>query len=384
MARADGIIRLEDEELIQSKRATATIAASPADTTTLTLKPTAQPRQERRFSRDPKDWFSERSRLDRPNTKLTVSLGKIFHENKGKGIFRAAAPIRTSLEKRDRNKMCAHHNDFGHTTNDCRSLRNQVEAMLKKGMLSQYRIESRDEHKNDGGLQTVTGNIRADERLLDINVIHGGPQPHEGREARYRSQRREAEKSRRVHNITSAPEASKALDNFGVISFSQKDLEGIQFPHNDALVVTLRVANSRVKRVMIDGGSSTNVLFWSTFRRMKLDEKEVRPNPTPIYAFEGTKARPIGDVTLHVTAAGKTLFVTFVIIDAPSAYNAIMGRDWIHRMDREASTRCQVMRCLSTDGQTTIDIKGDQLKARKCYSMATDIKTNREDQENGD
>ncbi|KAM2870942.1 hypothetical protein FF1_018647 [Malus domestica] len=104
--------------------------------------------------------------------------------------------------------MCAHHNDFGHTTIDCRSLRNQVEAMLKKGMLSQYRIESRDEHKNDGGLQAVTGNIRADERLLDINVIHGGPQPPEGREARYRSQRREAEKSRRVHNITSAPEAS--------------------------------------------------------------------------------------------------------------------------------------------------------------------------------
>ena len=200
-----------------------------------------------------------------------------------------------------------------------------------------------------------------DERLLYINAIHGGPQPPEGREARFQSQRREVEKSRRVHNITSAPEASKALGNLGVISFSQKDLEGIQFPHNDALVVTLRVANSRVKRIMIDGGSSTDVLFWSTFRRMKLDEKEIRPNLAPLYAFEGTRARPIGDVTLPVTAAGNTLFVTFVIIDAPSAYNAIMGRDWIHLMDREASTRCQVMRCLSTDGQTTIDIKGDQV-----------------------
>ncbi|KAM2244584.1 hypothetical protein ACFXTI_005634 [Malus domestica] len=220
-------------------------------------------------------------------------------------------------------------------------------------MLSQYRVESRDKHKNDGGLKAITGNIETNERLLDINVIHGGPQPLEGREARYRSQRQETEKSRRVHNITLAPEASKALENLRVISFSQKDLEGIQFPHNDALVVTLRVANSKVKRVMIDGGSSTDVLFWSTFRRMKLDEKEIRPNPTLIYTFEGTKARPIGDVTLPVTATCKTLFVTFVIIDALSTYNAIMGRDWIHRMDGETSTRCQVMRCLSTDGQTT-------------------------------
>ncbi|KAM3011774.1 hypothetical protein FF2_030444 [Malus domestica] len=199
--------------------------------------------------------------------------------------------------------MCIHHNDFGHATNDCRSLRNQVEAMLKNGMLSQYRVESRDECKNNVGLQAVTGNIGVDERLLDINVIHGRPQPPEGREARYRSQRWEAEKSRRVHNITSTPEASKALENLGVISFSQKDLEGIQFPYNDALVVTLRVANSRVKRIMIDRGSNTDVLFWSTFRRMKLNEKEIRSNPTPIYAFEGTKAQPIKDVTLPVTAA---------------------------------------------------------------------------------
>ncbi|KAM0975588.1 hypothetical protein FF1_018640 [Malus domestica] len=117
---------------------------------------------------------------------------------------------------------------------------------------------------------------------------------------------------------------------------------------------------------------------------MKLDEKEIRPNPTPIYTFKGTKAQPIGDVTLPVTAAGKTLFVTFVIIDAPSAYNDIMGRDWIHRMDGEASTICQVMRCLSTDGKTTIDIKGDQLEARKCYSMATDIKTNKKVQQSTD
>ncbi|KAI5317348.1 hypothetical protein L3X38_037055 [Prunus dulcis] len=37
-----------------------------------------------------------------------------------------------------------------------------------------------------------------------------------------------------------------------------------------------------------------------------------------------------------------------------------MGRNWIHRMDGEASTRCQVMRCLSKDGRTTVNIMGDQ------------------------
>ncbi|CAB4299753.1 unnamed protein product [Prunus armeniaca] len=69
-------------------------------------------------------------------------------------------------------------------------------------------------------------------------------------------------------------------------------------------------------RVMIDGGSSADVMFWNTFKRMKLDENGIRPNPTPLFAFEGSKARARGDVTLPVIAAGKTLSVTFVVVDA--------------------------------------------------------------------
>ncbi|CAB4264421.1 unnamed protein product [Prunus armeniaca] len=58
------------------------------------------------------------------------------------------------------------------------------------------------------------------------------------------------------------------------------------------------------------------------------------------------------------------MLVTFVVVDAPSAYNVIMGRDWIHIMDGEASTRCQVMRCLTNNGLGTIDIKGINSKPK--------------------
>ncbi|CAL2264372.1 unnamed protein product [Prunus armeniaca] len=36
---------------------------------------------------------------------------------------------------------------------------------------------------------------------------------------------------------------------------------------------------------------------------MKLDEKEIQPNPSPIYTFEGMKVQPIGNVTLPVIVA---------------------------------------------------------------------------------
>ncbi|CAB4269366.1 unnamed protein product [Prunus armeniaca] len=123
-------------------------------------------------------------------------------------------------------------------------------------------------------------------------------------------------------------------------------------------------------RVMIDGGSSADVMFWNTFKRMKLDENGIRPNPTPLFAFEGSKARARGDVTLPVIAAGENSFSDFRGGGRPSAYNVIMGKDWIHIMDGKASTRCQVMRCLTDDGLGTIDIKGDQLEAKSCYNIA--------------
>lgn len=69
-------------------------------------------------------------------------------------------------------------------------------------------------------------------------------------------------------------------------------------------------------------------------------------------------------MTLPVIAACKTLFVTFVVVDAPSMYNAIIQRNWILQMDKEALTRCQVMKYLSEDGKTTFDIKGDQVEAK--------------------
>ena len=61
-------------------------------------------------------------------------------------------------------------------------------------------------------------------------------------------------------------------------------------------------------------------------------------------------------VTLSVEAAERTLPVEYIVVDARSAYNAIMDGGWIHEIERVASTLHQVMRCLSCDETRTIDI----------------------------
>lgn len=122
------------------------------------------------------------------------------------------------------------------------------------------------------------------------------------------------------------------------IKFGLADLARVRTPHDDPLVITLNFQRVNVCRVLLDGGSSAYVLFWQTFKRMRLNESNMLPSGMPLVGFERMKIVPKGSIILEVYAAGKTLGVDFIVIDAPSSYNATMARGWIYRMEGVVST----------------------------------------------
>ncbi|PON75348.1 hypothetical protein PanWU01x14_043150 [Parasponia andersonii] len=122
------------------------------------------------------------------------------------------------------------------------------------------------------------------------------------------------------------------------IAFTQQDLTTVCLPHDDPLVIKLQIDSALVKRVLIDGGSSIDILFLSTFENMGLNRNALRPTCQPLFAFDSTKVSPLGIVTLKVCAAERCLDVDFIVIDCPSSFNVIMGRGWIHAIHGVAST----------------------------------------------
>jgi hypothetical protein len=42
-------------------------------------------------------------------------------------------------------------------------------------------------------------------------------------------------------------------------------------PHNDALVITIMVANHVIHRILVDNGSSTDILNWPVFKQVGID-----------------------------------------------------------------------------------------------------------------
>ena len=69
------------------------------------------------------------------------------------------------------------------------------------------------------------------------------------------------------------------------LTFSTKDEQGIHYPHDDPLVVTLTIANYAVKRVLIDTGSSSDILFASAFDQLCISRERLRPVATPLVGF---------------------------------------------------------------------------------------------------
>ena len=56
-------------------------------------------------------------------------------ENRDKNIFGPPTKIMVLENIRDKSHYYAHHEDFGHLTNDCRNLYGQIMFTIKKGGL---------------------------------------------------------------------------------------------------------------------------------------------------------------------------------------------------------------------------------------------------------
>ena len=64
------------------------------------------------------------------------------------------------------------------------------------------------------------------------------------------------------------------------ITFLDSDLEGCQHPHNDPLVIRVVVANKTIHRVLVDNGSSANIIFASAFDKMGIGREKLEPVST--------------------------------------------------------------------------------------------------------
>ena len=107
-------------------------------------------------------------------------------------------------------------------------------------------------------------------------------------------------------------------------------MEDCHHPHDDPLVIRVVVANKTIHRVLVDNGSSTDIIFKSAFDKMGIGKEKLEPVNAYLRGFSGERVLPFGSIQLVLTLGDPpcqaTTTVRFLIVDAPSAYNMLLGR----------------------------------------------------------
>ena len=98
------------------------------------------------------------------------------------------------------------------------------------------------------------------------------------------------------------------------IVFTEANAKWVQHPHIDALVITIRIANSIVHRMLVDNGSTDNILFWDAYQKIGLTQADLSLMTSPLYGFIGDHLIPRGTIKLAVTL-GEHPRVSIVVIE---------------------------------------------------------------------
>nr|XP_023916565.1 uncharacterized protein LOC112028143 [Quercus suber] len=84
------------------------------------------------------------------------------------------------------------------------------------------------------------------------------------------------------------------------LTFFEEDKDGTTQPHDDALLITLRIGDYDIKRVMVDGGSATEVMYPDLYKGLGLKPEDLAPYSSPLMSFDGKLVIPEGVIKLPI------------------------------------------------------------------------------------
>ena len=111
-----------------------------------------------------------------------------------------------------------------------------------------------------------------------------------------------------------------------ILSFSEEDKIGTTQPYDDALLITLRIEDYDVKRVMVDGGSAAEVMYPDFYKTLNLKLEDLVPYSSPLISFDGKLVIPKDMIRLPIQTGPEIVEVNFIVMDSYSQYTAIVGR----------------------------------------------------------
>ncbi|XP_025625577.1 uncharacterized protein [Arachis hypogaea] len=302
---------------------------------------------------------------------------EVYQQIADKGIL---SRPRTLKERTGCNKglYCDYHKGFSHKIQDCFDLKDALEQAIRKGKLSEFfrliqepRRRERERSEEDHSWtikprQEPTGNadnpstfvvnvvVGRDTLQVQINSKKGYPDP--------------LLLDRRSH---------RPKQRTPMISFGPDDQWFHDLPENPSMVVTAMVGTGLVRRILVDTGADSNILFKNVFNALGLKESDLKNHQHGVMGLGDNYIKPDGTISLPIYLgacdARRSVMVNFVVLRDSTAYNIILGRKTINEFSAVICTKFLTMKFI-TDKGTVGSIRGDLEAAVACDNASLSLR----------
>lgn len=167
------------------------------------------------------------------------------------------------------NKYCEFHRDHGHNTEQHYALRKEIVYLLKADRLKEFMSDKGKEildkaaEKGVGASSSHSKSTQTPARIINMIV---GMSELSGNTRLWAK--------RKVREVINVHGVRKESETGTKVVFSEEDAQHVIQLHHDALVIQIVITNMNVRMILIDNGSSANLLFSSTLKAMQLDDQK--------------------------------------------------------------------------------------------------------------
>ena len=152
------------------------------------------------------------------------------------------------------------------------------------------------------------------------------------------------------------------------IAFAEEEIPVEGRGHNKALHVSVRCMDHVVAKVLIDNGSSLNVMPKTTLEKLPFSASRLKPSSMVVRAFDGTRREVMGEIDIPIQIGPHTCNVVFQVMDINPAYSCLLGRPWIHALGVVPSTLHQKLKFAV--GGLLVIVSGEEDMLVSCPSSA--------------
>ncbi|XP_015931329.1 uncharacterized protein LOC107457676 [Arachis duranensis] len=231
---------------------------------------------------------------------------QVYQQIAEKGILTKPRPLKDRTGG-NKSLYCDYHKGYGHQTQDCFNLKDALEQAIRDDAKTRS-TKRRQEPEND------------DHGLTIINVVTTKNTAPKSRSAH--------KKDAKVLAISSSP--ARSSKRSPTISFGPEDHWFDEVPENPPMVITARVGTGLVKRILVDTGADSNIMFRNVFDALGLRDADLTTHQHGVIGLGDYFIKPDGIISLPTSVGQgqgrRSIMAEFVVLRDSTAYNIILKR----------------------------------------------------------